>query len=109
MIKDLDRLSPGCRVQDKTSSAAPVLNLHTEFVVKIAAVPEQVDPAPGSLPVPQMIGSADHLLHVHLQFLRLVGIRPTLREAAGCVAAASGPPGVGLAGLSEDHWATMKA
>jgi hypothetical protein len=51
-MKDLDRLSPASRVQDKTSSVAPVLNLHTEFVVKIAAV--------------------DHLLH--LQLLRLIGI-----------------------------------
>jgi len=73
-MKDLDRLSPGCRVQDKPSSVAPVLNLDTEFVVKIAAVPEQVDHDPGSLPVPEMIGSVDHLLH--LQLLRLVGIRP---------------------------------
>jgi hypothetical protein len=32
-----------------------------------------------------------------------------LREAAGCVAAASSPPGVGPAGLSEGHRATMKA
>ena len=86
-MKDLDRRSPGCRVPDKTSPVAPVLNLHTEFVVKIAAV--------------------DHLLH--LQLLRLVGIRPTLRETAGCVAAASSPSGVGLAGLSEGRWATMKA
>ena len=106
-MKDLDRLSPGCRVQDKTSSVAPVLNLHTEVVVKIAAVPEQVDHTPGSIPVPQMIGSADHLRHLRL--LRLVGIRPTLRDAAACVAAAGGPSGVGLAGLSEGHWATMKA
>ena len=68
-MKGLDRLSPGCRVQDKASSVAPVLSLHAEFVVKIAAVPEQVDHDPGSLPVPEMIGSADHLLH--LQFLRL--------------------------------------
>jgi hypothetical protein len=38
--------------------------------VKIAAVPEQVDHDPGSLPVPEMTGSADHLLH--LQPLRLL-------------------------------------
>src|SRR5262249_44088668 len=63
--------------------------------------PCTVDHDPGSLQPPEMIGSADHLLHVHLQLLRLVGIRPTLHEAAGCVAAASSPPGVGLAGLSE--------
>jgi hypothetical protein len=106
-MKGLDRLSPGCRVQDEASSAAPVFNLDTEFVVKIAAVPEQVDHDPGSLPVPEMIGSADHLLH--LQLLHLLGTRPTLREAAGCVAAASSPPGVGPAGLSEGHRATMKA
>lgn len=105
-MKGLDRLSPGCRVQDKASSVAPVLNLHTEFVVKIAAVPEQVDHDPGSLPVPEMIGSADHLLH--LQLLRLSVTRPTFREAAGCVAAASSPPGVGPAGLSEGQRATMK-
>ena len=86
-MKDLDRRSPGCRVPDKTSSVAPVLNLHTELVVRISAM--------------------DHLLH--LQLLRPVGIRPTVREAAGCVAAASSPPGVGLAGLSEGTWATMKA
>lgn len=106
-MKGLDRLSPGCRVQDEASSVALVRNLHTEFVVKIAAVPEQVDDDPGSLPVPEMIGSADHL--PHLQFLRLLGTRPTLREAAGCVAAASSPPEVGLAGLSESHQATIKA
>ena len=47
-MKGLDSLSPGCRVQDKPSSVVPVLNLHTEFVVKIAAVPEQVDRDPGS-------------------------------------------------------------
>jgi len=59
-MKGLDRLSPGCRVQDKTSSVASVLDLHTEFVVKIAAVPEQVDHDPGGLPkrsVPQIISS----------------------------------------------------
>jgi len=86
-MKDMDLLSPGCLVPDKRSAVAPVLNPDTEFVVKIAAV--------------------DHLLHLQLQ--RLVGIRPTLREAAGRVAAASSPSGVGLAGLSEGSWVTMKA
>jgi hypothetical protein len=105
-MKDLDRLSPGCRVHNKTSSVAPVLNLRAESGVKIAAVPEQVDHDPGSLPVPEMIGSEDHLLHLQRPYR--LGSRPTLREAAGCVAAASSPSGVGLAGLSEGHWATMK-
>jgi hypothetical protein len=42
--------------------------------MKIAAVPEQVDHDPGSLPVPEMIGSADHFLHLRL--LRLLGTPP---------------------------------
>jgi hypothetical protein len=65
-MKDLDPLSPGCRVQDEASSGGPVLNFRTGFVVKIATVPEQVNQDPGSLPVPEMIGSADHFLHLRL-------------------------------------------
>jgi hypothetical protein len=73
-MKDPDRLSPDCRVHDTASSVAPAPNLHAEFVAWIAAVPEQIDHDPGSLPGPEMIGSADHLLY--LQLPRLVGIAP---------------------------------
>ena len=55
------------------------------------------------------VAAVGHLRHLLLLLLRLVGISPTLHEAPGCVAAASSPSGVGLAGLSEGHWATMKA
>ena len=106
-MKGLDRLWSGCRVQDKAGSVAPVLNFHAEFVAKIPAVPEQVDHDPGSLPVPEMTGSADH--RPRLLLLRLSVTRPTLREAGGGVAAASSPPGVGPAGLSEGRRATMEA
>jgi hypothetical protein len=77
-MKGPDRLPAGGRVQDEASSVAPVLNLHTEFVVKIAAFPEQVDHDPGSLPVPEMIGSADHFLH--LQLVRLLSTRLTTQR-----------------------------
>ena len=49
------------------------------------------------------------------QFIRAVHIFDAsphivaFREAAGCVAAASSPPGVGPAGLSEGQRVTMKA
>jgi hypothetical protein len=39
----MERFSPGRRAENEASPVAPVLDLDAEFVIELAAIPEQVD------------------------------------------------------------------
>ena len=55
VVEGLDRFSSGHRVESEAGSRAPVLDLDTEFILEIAAVPKQVDGDSVGLAVSEVI------------------------------------------------------
>jgi len=55
VVEALDRFSSGHRVESEAGSLAQVLDLDTEFVLEVAAVPKQVDGDSVGLTVSEVI------------------------------------------------------
>jgi hypothetical protein len=55
VVERLDRLSPRPRVENEASSLAVVLDLDTELIPEIPALPEEIDDDSAALPVSEVI------------------------------------------------------